>query len=277
MRDYISQILGEVVPLVDWWWLNQVSTFYTTSTYTLSGVTGAFTAGETITGGTSGSTATVDSYDSVNAPTLLYVRSLSAAFTATETITGGTSGVTATYASTAYTRSYQPVDALVTAWHSFVDQTNNIPLDIIGYDTYDGTDADRTESGDPRGVLIAGQSLVTGFPIVDVFPLPDTTVLIRSRFRRNIVDFTSSNDATDLTVLGVPKIIESVLIYGAAALYMEENGDDSGSARESGNFERTLTASKKQNAAMQGNRRYIPGSSTEGPILHIDSSIVIAS
>lgn len=68
-------------------------------TFTISGASGTFTQGETITGGTSGETAEVLAD---NSGTLL-VRSVSGAFTATETITGGTSTETATFDSTATT------------------------------------------------------------------------------------------------------------------------------------------------------------------------------
>jgi|TARA_R100000093_G_scaffold28462_2_gene15753 hypothetical protein len=61
-------------------------------TITISGASGTFTQGETITGGTSSSTAEVLADNG----TTLLVRSVSADFTLTETITGGTSTETAT-------------------------------------------------------------------------------------------------------------------------------------------------------------------------------------
>lgn len=61
------------------------------STMAISGVTGTYAKGETITGGTSGATA--DIVDIVG--TLLYITNISGTFVL-ETITGGTSGATAT-------------------------------------------------------------------------------------------------------------------------------------------------------------------------------------
>ena len=92
-RNYINLTAVEISALVDWWWLDRVTSFKTTATFTVSGGSGTFVAGETITGGTSGSTATVDGYSA--SPKEIYIYSPSADFTATETVTGGTSGATA--------------------------------------------------------------------------------------------------------------------------------------------------------------------------------------
>lgn len=56
---------------------------------------GDFTDGETITGGTSGTTATVISHDGTD----VWVKDVSGTWSAGETLTGGTSSVTATYGS----------------------------------------------------------------------------------------------------------------------------------------------------------------------------------
>ena len=42
-------ILSETLPEVPWWWLEKTTTFITTETFTISSVSGTFTAGETIT------------------------------------------------------------------------------------------------------------------------------------------------------------------------------------------------------------------------------------
>ena len=205
-RSYISLVLAEVVPLVDWWWLD----------------------------------------------------------------------LTTTFATVASTRSYQPVTGNVTAWHSFVDETENRPLEIIGADSYDVADPDRSDTGSPRAVFIAGLDATTGYPVLDIFPLPDTANTIRIRYRKDIDEFTSSDDASDFLTLGIPRIIESVLISGAVSYYEEEAGDDSGANRESGNFKRLLLAAKKQNVNMQGNRRYVAPTDDDGPLLTIDNTIVVA-
>tara|TARA_R110000787_G_scaffold56820_3_gene130365 strand:+ start:6122 stop:7033 length:912 start_codon:yes stop_codon:yes gene_type:complete len=276
-REYINMILSETLPEVPWWWLEKTTTFITTETFTISSVSGTFTAGETITGGTSSFTAVVDAYTA--AATTITVRALTGVFTATETITGGSSGATATYASTARTRTYNPISGTVTAWHSFVDQSNNRTLDIVGADSFDAGDPDRDQTGDARSVLVSGVDAVTGYPSVDLWPLPPENDTIQVRYKMDIPEWTSSNDTSDLMALGItPRVLQSMLVYGAVSLYMEANGDDTGAQREAGNMSRVLEVAKKQNLEMQGNRQFNPIDSTSynDALIRIDSSIVIA-
>lgn len=166
---------------------------------------------------------------------------------------------TTTFDTTASTRTYQPVSGNVTAWWSFVDETNSRPLEIVGSDEYDASDWDQSDTGTVEKVFIAGLDTTTGYPVVELWRTPDTTGdTIRVRYRADIDEWTSSNDSTDLLTLGIPRIIESVLVSGATAYYLEENGDDSGAAREGKNFDRVLQIAKRQNIQMQGNRRYPP-------------------
>lgn len=183
-----------------------------------------------------------------------------------------------TFATVASTRTYRPVSGNVTAWFSFVDETSNRTLEIIGNDAYNSVDPDRSESGSPRAVLITGLDLSnSGFPSVDIFPLPDSVKTIRVQYRADIDEFTSSDDPSDLLALGVPRIVESILEYGAVALYLEENGDDSGASREGGNLSRVLEVALKQNLLMQGNRRALPMDTSRGPdaLIRVDSTKAI--
>lgn len=75
-------------------------------TLVLTGTTGVFTAGETITGGTSGATATLV-YDTV---ATMRLKSVTGTFQAAETVTGGTSGATATVSTTTAPASRWPID-----------------------------------------------------------------------------------------------------------------------------------------------------------------------
>ena len=86
-----------------------------------------------------------------------------------------------------------------------------------------------------------------------------------------------SDDSSSLTTLGIPRIFESVIIYGASSLYMEENGDDSGAGREGSNFQRVLQTARKQNVTMQGNRRFIPPPSGGGRtgLITVGTDIVV--
>ena len=275
-RNYVNMILAEHMPLIPWWWLDKTTTFTTTETFTISIIAGTFTAGETITGD-GGSTAVVDAYTA--GATTITAHTISAAFTASETVTGGTSGATATYASTTRTRTYTPVSGNVTAWHSFVDQSNNRTLDIISNDAYDSFDPDRDQEGDARAVYISGVDATTGDPAIDIFPLAPASDVLRIRYRKDVDEWTSSNDATDFLVLGIPRVFESVLVYGATALYLEDEGDDSGANRESQNLARALDAARRQNKGMQGNRQFFGRDSGDefSALIRVDSSIVSAA
>ena len=165
---------------------------------------------------------------------------------------------TTTFATVASTRTYQPVSGQVSSWWSFVDETNNQPLEIIGPDRYDLLDIDRSITGAAAAVFIDGMDATTGYPVISLYRIPDSANTIRARYRIDIPEFTSANDDTDLSVLGFPRIMENVLIHGAAALTLEENGDESQSGREWGHHARSLKAAKLQNLNMQGNRTYIP-------------------
>jgi len=208
-REYINQILAEVMPMVPWWWLDRTTTF----------------------------------------------------------------------ATVASTRTYSPVSGNVTNWWSFVDETNNRTLDIIGPDSYDSFDPDRSETGNPRAVYVSGVNTSTGYPEIDLFPLPDAANTIRVRYRAEIAEWTSSNDATSLSALGIPRVMESVLLYGATSLYMEDEGDDGSSGVESSNFQRALRAAKEQNLAMQGNKKNRPvGVLEDNPtLINVDSTLAVPS
>lgn len=163
-----------------------------------------------------------------------------------------------TFATVASTRVYQPVSGGVTSWYSFYDVTNSRDLIIVGPDEYDLSDIDRSDEGTVEKIFVGGADATTGYPTVELWRTPNAVATIRLRYRAETTDWTSANDASNFITLGIPKVMESVLIYGAASLYMEENGDDTGAQREGGNLARALEAAKKQNKAMQGNRRYLP-------------------
>lgn len=165
---------------------------------------------------------------------------------------------TTTFSTSNGTRTYQPVSGNVTAWWSFVDATDERPLEIVGPDEYDASDLDRSETGTVEKVFLAGLDTTTGYPVVELWRTPNSTNTIRVRYRADIDEWTSANDDTDLLVLGIPRIIESVLISGATAYYLEEEGDEGGAKREGENFARVLQIAKRQNIQMQGNRKFMP-------------------
>ena len=256
-RQYMSLQLVEDLALVPYWFLDRTTTFKTTLTFTITGASGTFTVGETVTGGTSLETAVVDSHDTTN--DLLYVYSESDDFTALETITGGTSAVTATYASAAETRVYSPISGQVSSWWSFYDETNEWPIEIIGRDKFDLLQRDQSDTGNVEAAFIAGLDADTGYPEIELWRTPGTTnETIRVRYRIDISEWTSSNDASDMSVLGVPRSVENVLVFGGAALFLEDEGDEGSAAVERGRHGKAVKAARAQGRQMQGNRRYLP-------------------
>jgi hypothetical protein len=75
-----------------------VTALYDPTHLVVTGISGTFTVGETITGGTSSDTAVVVSVDTGEGK--IYIEALDGDFTNGETITGGTSGATATMSGT---------------------------------------------------------------------------------------------------------------------------------------------------------------------------------
>jgi hypothetical protein len=256
-REYLNIVAVKVANLQEWWWTKKVSTFKTTLQMTITGASGTFTVGETITGGTSSSTAVVDSHDTTNG--YLYVYSESAAFTATETLTGGTSSVTATFGSSTKTRLYSPISAQVSAWYSFYDRTNGARLDIIDPDMADGYDSQRDETGSLSGVVIEGLDATTGYPVIQLYPADSTTnETVQVRYRQDIAAWTSSNDASQLTVLGIPRVLEHGLVEGATGLHRAEKGDVEGAKEAREGLATVVELMMGQNVMMQGNQRYLP-------------------
>ena len=106
----------------------------------VAGGSGTFTAGETVTGGTSNVTAEVKSFDS--ATRTLIVISRSGTFTIPETITGGTSSAswtTATYNTINNTNSeYDQNNDFETADNDIIDFSETNPFGTVGSVT-DGT------------------------------------------------------------------------------------------------------------------------------------------
>jgi len=185
---------------------------------------------------------------------------------------------TTTFSTVASTRTYQPVSSNVSAWWSFVDETNEEPLQIVGPDKYDLLDLDRTETGTVEAVFIEGMDASTGYPVIGLWRTPSAVATIRVRYRIDIVEFTSTNDTSELWVLGLPRIMENVILHGAAALLLEEEGDETQADREWGHHHRALDGAKRQNLLMQGNRKFLPSQhSNESLTIKIGTDTVSAA
>ena len=273
-RQYLNITAVEIASYLKWWWLNKTTTFRTTKTFTVAGVSGTFTVGETITGFPSGKTAVVDSYDATNL--LLYVYSESGDFTADESISGGSSSATATYKSSANTRVYTPIDGYVGAFWSFMDETNEQPISIVGPDKYDLLDEDRSLTGNVYKALIGGVDETTGYPVVALYYTPDTTnVIIRVRYQVAISTWAEANDSDSFMKLGIPQTGESALVYGATKLFLQEKGDEQGAQREANELERAIVLMKRQNLLQQGNRRYLSSDDDTDFTVRTDTSLVV--
>ena len=164
---------------------------------------------------------------------------------------------TATFDTVASTRTYTPISGNVAAWFSFVDESNNRTLDIVGPDEYAALDLDRDDAGTVEAVFIGGLDSSTGYPTIELWRTPSAAATIRVRYRRDVL-LDISQDNNELLVIGIPRIIESVLIYGASALYLDEEGDEGSAAKEDARYSQALSLALRQNSRQQGNRRYPP-------------------
>ena len=274
-RQYLNISAIEIANLLRWWWLNRTTTFRTTKTFSISGASGTFVAGETVTGRLSSKTAIVDSYDATNS--LLYVYSESGDFTAEEMIDGGTSSASAQYDSTANPRVYTPVDGYVAAWGSCMDETNEQPISIVGPDEYDLLDEDFSITGNVYKAFVSGVDATTGYPKVALYYTPSTTnTIIRVRYQISISSWLEAQDGDSFLKLGIPQIGESALVYGATKLFLQEKGDESGAQREAAELARAVSLMQKQNLMQQGNRRYSPDQE-DNYIVRTDNSLVVES
>lgn len=175
------------------------------------------------------------------------------------------------------TRSYQPISGNISNWWSFVDETNNRPLNIVGPDEYDALDPDQTNSGTVEAVYPSGLDATTGYPVVELWRTPSAVATIRVRYRIDIPKFTDTQDDDEFYVLGFPRIFENILVHGARSLYLEDEGDETQSAREFERQERLLKLARRQSVRQAGNQRYPPRRRNEdGLVLHHGTGTVTA-
>ena len=257
-RLYLNMTAKEMGALADWWWQYKQGTLTTTNTLTVSNIAvSTFQAGETITGGTSGRTATIAaSYDATNAPTVMFYRlpSTTTDFTNGETITGGTSSATATAGADVVTREYQLASDVLYPY-SWRDETNDRVLIIASWDEMDLADTDQDEEGDARWIVPEGIDANTGFHVVAVYPIHATTnETFRYRYYSYVPDWTSANDATALDGW-VPVLLQNALVYGGAALFQLEKGDEDGAEKNRQEYDRIIDRALRVNARTFGNRR----------------------
>ena len=182
---------------------------------------------------------------------------------------------TATFSTVSGTAVYSPISGSVTDFYSFVDETNGRLLSLLHRGEFDDLDPELDDSGDPEAVMIDGVSATTGYPQLRLWRIPSSVVVIRVGYHIQVAEWSSTDDATDLAVLGIPPILQNALIYAATALYLEENGDDTGSDREQGNLSRAIRLAQRQNERMlNGDRRFLPIRDEGGALIRVGTSLV---
>ena len=185
---------------------------------------------------------------------------------------------TTTFNTVASTRTYQPVSGNVSNWWSFVDETNDNPLGIVGPDKYDLLDLDRGDEGTVEAVHIEGLDATTGYPVIGLWRTPSAVATIRIRYQIDIAEWSSTNDTSQMLALGTPRLIENILIYGAAGMILDEEGDENQALMESRRKDRAMDLAMRQNLAMQGNRSYVPrGSSEDQLTINVGTDTVSAA
>jgi hypothetical protein len=88
-----------------------------------------------------------------------------------------------------------------------------------------------------------------------LYPTPDSADTIAYRYYRQIPEFTEAEDNNSLDQY-YPQVIQPALVYGITSLYKQEKGDDQGSLLDRNEMERIVSVASRQNAAVQGNRKY---------------------
>ena len=153
-----------------------------TLTMTVGSVSGTFSAGETLTGGSSAATASITS---IPTATSLALTVPTGTFTASETVTGGTSAATATVSSAvdfADVRSSIDILSVVVRKDSGTDNQFDLSLSRVGRDEFISLPSKRSTSR-PSQFYVDRQ--IT--PIVRLWPTPDSStdyILVYDRLRR---------------------------------------------------------------------------------------------
>jgi hypothetical protein len=181
---------------------------------------------------------------------------------------------TTTFATVASTRVYTPISEEVASWESFVDETNSRTLEILGADTYDEVDLDRSESGNVRAVFLGGMDATTGLATVECWPTPSAVATVRIRYSRMIPAFTSSDDATTLLALGVPRVVTNAIIHRATELKLAEEGENRDS-QYAARYNESLQLALQQNVRQRGNRKYLPiRYRSNAPLIRVGTDLV---
>ena len=234
VRDMFNLISLEIVSLTKWRFLFKNASFYTTVTFPYVVASGTpLSTDTTLTGGTSGATATLNSIDTTEL--LIYARNLSKAFSTGEVITMTGSGATVTLGTAVGTTLYD-LAADFTIPLSFRNETQDRNLPFEDPEDYDRLDPDHDMTGIIEEYVLLTINNATGRWQFAANPRPGTAGdgdndVIQYRYYGSIPEFTSSNDSTDMD-LYIPPYLQKAYIHGIPALFLEEKGAHTHAARE---------------------------------------------
>ena len=139
---------------------------------------------------------------------------------------------------------------------SFRNNSQDHVMLIIDSQTLDADDPDHSQTGDSRYVVIEGINASTGYIDVALYPTPsNSSDVIKYRYYAFIPDFDSDDDADSMDPY-IPPLVQPALVFGIAALYKEEKGDDQGAMVDRQEMERVIQRALAQNRNIQGNRSY---------------------
>jgi len=139
---------------------------------------------------------------------------------------------------------------------SFRNNSQDHVMLIIDSQTLDADDPDHSQTGDSRYVVIEGINASTGYIDVALYPTPsNSSDVIKYRYYAFIPDFDSDDDADSMDPY-IPPLVQPALVFGIAALYKEEKGDDQGAMVDRQEMERGIQRALAQNRNIQGNRSY---------------------
>lgn len=250
-RLYLNATLQQLSGEATWWWLHKTSTIQCTREFTLTSVTGTFSDSATVTGQTSGATATVSAW---NASTgVLTVQDESGTFVAAEVVQEDGSNF-GTISSIASTKEYSLASDLAYSL-SFRNRSQDYVMAVIGTEDLDLRDPNQSLTGEPNGVVMIGLDS-SGNQKVQLYPTPDdSNTIIDYRYYAYLPDYVSADDNTELG-LRVPTILQPALYFGTARLYKQEKGDFEGATIEFAEYRQVVDRALNINRQNDGNRRY---------------------
>jgi hypothetical protein len=178
---------------------------YPAGTLTMTvGASGSFSVGETITGGTSGDTASITSLPSA---TTMAITIPSGTFTATETITGGTSSATTTVSAVVDLTNVQSTIDLLSV--VVTRSSTDFSLNRISRDDYISI-PNKATTGRPSQFFVDRQ--VT--PILKVWPVPDkNTDIVKFDRLTRMDDADTYINTADLPFRFYPCLVAGLAYY----------------------------------------------------------------